>query len=451
MTEHADVVAVGLLQDPGRWVEAERLGPEHLDEPRARSIFSLARQYRERAGGKNSLDLALARSLLEASPNEKARKLLPVVEEYMSLASVTDAEFRDAVQKLLEGRRKKLTKERATEAVEASIDGDDERAREAMRRALLEAEDAEDDRPEDVRSREGILAEVAELRKPPDQSERFDVGFRFLTDRTSFRRGHLTVIGGSVSDGKTMCAKTFAYNAATLSGAHVLFASLEMDKREMRSLFVCHHASTLDPKGVRWARILDKTASPEEMKLYARALKDFEVRSGTDGTEEVGTAGGGSIWLWTPKRRPTMAHFADRVRVMAKEEGLGAAFGDYLELFLPSRRTKEYRHDLTEMAYEAKEMAVEANVWVAMCHQISRAGREAAEKRIPKHYIMRDLGESSGVEKASNSIVWMFSSEDFKAEKMARMGLAKARGGATCITGEEVYFDPALGYLAATG
>jgi replicative DNA helicase len=410
--EHA--IAAGLLQKPGRIVEVEALTPDHFKDAAVRRIFVLARTYREARKGKILLDLPLARSLLERAPatSKKARALLPVVEEYARLAPVSEAEFKDAVASLSVLRRKALTKERATQAVEASLEGDDELARDNFRRGLLEAGDADDDRPEDLRSRGQFEAELLELKKPIVQGESFDPGFTFLTSRTTFRRGQFTVIGGYAKDGKTHVAKTFAYNASELSGARVLFTSLEMDKREMRVLFVCHHASTLDPRGVPYLKILDRTASKTELRLYARAMVDFRVAEGAGDDPDV-----------------------------------GMVVGDYLELFRPTVKTRDYRHDLTEMCYEAKETAREADVWSVMCHQISRAGREAAEKRAPRHYIARDYGESAGIERSVSQLVWVYSDEALKADRQARLGMALVRTGDSLVEGEEIFFDPRNAFM----
>jgi replicative DNA helicase len=99
---------------------------------------------------------------------------------------------------------------------------------------------------------------------------------------------------------------------------------------------------------------------------------------------------------------------------------------DYLELFRPTRRSGEYRHDLTEMAYEFKDAAsAGSGAWVLLLHQINRAGRVDAEKRAPRHYLMRDLKESSGIEAAASSIWWIFTDEVLKSDRQARAGIAR--------------------------
>lgn len=449
--EAEHTLAAGILQRPARIVELEGLVDlEHFTEKLPRGVFQVATRYHRARGGANSLDVALARSLLEQSDSSGARALLPVVEEYARLELITEAEFRDAVGRVRDARRKNLTKARATEALEAALAGDDDKARDLMRRGLLEAGDAEDDRPTDIRSAASFEEELRELKKPATSARRFDIGFRFVTDRAGAGLGRLTVLAGYAKDGKSQWAKTTAYNAMMLSGARALYTSLEMTKPEVRCLIVCAHAATIDPRGVPWASILDKTASRDDRRLYARALLDLKIAEGAgDDPDRVGTKDGGTVIIWCPRQRPTVGHWRERLAILQREQDVNMAVADYLELFRPTRRTGEYRHDLTEMAYEFKDAATAGKgAWVQLLHQINRAGRVDAEKRSPRCYLMRDLKESSGIEAAATSIWWIFTDEVLKSDLQARAGVAANRMGESLIEGTEVHFNPRIGVVA---
>ena len=59
-----------------------------------------------------------------------------------------------------------------------------------------------------------------------------------------------------------------------------------------------------------------------------------------------------------------------------------------------------------------------------------------AEKREPyPHYLMWALGESSGVEKAADTFLWVYTDEKMKNENETNMGIGKARKGKTMIQG----------------
>jgi hypothetical protein len=204
--EAEHTVAAGILQRPARIVELDgMLDLEHFTEKQPRGVYQVAIRYHRNRGGSNSLDVALARSLLEQSENKAARSLLPVVEEYARLQPITEAEFRDAVERVRTARRKLLTKDRATEALEAALSGDDAKARELMRRGLLEAGDADvdGDRPMSLRSSESFDEELRELKKPAAAARSFDIGFGFATQRRAVGRGRLTVLAGYAKDGVT--------------------------------------------------------------------------------------------------------------------------------------------------------------------------------------------------------------------------------------------------------
>jgi len=143
-----------------------------------------------------------------------------------------------------------------------------------------------------------------------------------------------------------------------------------------------------------------------------------------------------------------MDRFTDRVRAMRADIGIDVVVGDYLELIQPTRDLKQYRLNLKDMAEEAKALAREEEVWVIMNHQISRAGRDAAEKRNPPHYLMRDLGESSGIERAADHILWVYTDDDLKDERESKIGIAKARKGRTLLHGTHVYADYAKGFMS---
>jgi hypothetical protein len=130
---------------------------------------------------------------------------------------------------------------------------------------------------------------------------------------------------------------------------------------------------------------------------------------------------------------------------------LGVA--DYLELFRPTRRTGEYRHDLTEMAYEFKDAAAgDDNGPMArgglLLHQINRAGRVDAEKRSPRHYLMRDLKESSGIEAAATLHLVDLHGRGPQERPPGARGDRGEPHGESLIEGTEIHFNPRIGVVA---
>lgn len=453
MSDAEHTIVSGLLQKPSRIADVVALSPEFFVDPEAKKTFALALRYYEKRGRKNAMDMALARSTLERATGPGAPPLLRLVEEYATFAPVTEPEFRDALGTLVVDRQKRLIKDHGSKGLEAVLAGDLGLARQALRAGLLAAEDADpdDDRPADIRG----AAEIEAERRALDTEEvvvggSFDTGFSRLRRAVAFRRRELTIVAGYTADGKTHLAKTIVYNA-NRAGARVLFVALEMERREMRALFVAHHArAAIDPRGVLWADILTGNASRSDRKLYRKALDDFEVKKDGDrDSEKIVTAQGGALHVWAPRKTINMAQLSDRVRAMSEDEGLDAYVVDYLELVQPGRDLGQYRLNVKDMCEQNKALAREQDVWALVNHQISRQGRDAAEKRDDHpHYLLRDLGESSGVERAADTVLWIYSDEDLKEQNEARIGIAKARKGKVLQKGFHVVADFPHGFMA---
>jgi len=447
--EHTVVAAV--LQRSSRLAEVAPLGPEFFEDRLARGLWSFSRGYHRKHGRRNALDLPLARTLLERSSKDVAVELLDLVSDYEGLQPISDAEFRDALASLITDRQRALIRAHGTASLEAVLKGDWRRAKREMRRGLVAVEDAdlEDDSPADIRSAIEVEVERREVDNPPpaEVAGGFDVGFSRITRNVTLRRRELVILGGYASDGKTQFSKALAYNANQRSRARVLFVALEMDKREMKVLFVAQHAATLDRRGVDYRAILDGTESARDKKLYHRALDDFEVKKHEDDLE-IETASGASLHVWAPRKTIDMDQFVGRAQGIAEDDGLDLVVGDYLELIEPSRDFGQYRLNLKHMAEQGKSLAREVDLLVVMNHQISRKGRDDAEKRRPKHYLMRDLGESSGLERAADTILWIYTDDDLKDERESKVGIAKARKGRTLINGFHVMSDFSRGLVA---
>lgn len=447
MTDQEHTLVSGMLQKPSRIELTLKLQQEHFTDKQTQALFLYAHRYRSKRGRGQSPDIPLMKTLLGRSKSKSATQLIEVVEEYAETEPVSDAEFRDALIGVVEARRRSLIKDHGAAALEATLDGEWKDAEKELRHALDAAEDdIDDDQPTDIRSRAEIQRErELILSKPDPKLKSFDVGFPLITNRVSLRRTELTILGGYAADGKTHFSKTLVYNANQRSRARVLFVALEMEKREMIALFLAQHAASIDPRGVRYSAILEGDATTREKKLYLKALEDFEITSHDDGAKvETERA---ALHIWAPRRQITMKNFISRAKAMNQDEGLDIVVADYLELIQPSQKFGQYRLNVKGMCEQAKAMSREEKLWTILNHQISRGGRDAAEKRSPKHYKVRDLGESSGVERAADHVIWVYSDEDLKNDREAKVGIAKARKGKTLISGEYVYADYPKGIM----
>jgi len=441
MIEDEHIILAGVLQEPHRFTDIKRLKAKAFEDKLNRLLFKFIRNYYRGRGDGAAPDLPLTQTLLQRASGKLSQKLLALTEEYEGYAEISKAEFRDALLATARRAKKTKVKKQAVKALEAALDGDFEDATEAMRAGVLAADqDDQDDAREDLRS-EGAIAQERRriLTAPKQKSAGFNIGFPRIMKKVKFRRTELTVLAGYAGDGKTQFSKAIAYNANTLSGANILFVAMEMERAEMVTLFVSQHAASLDSRGVRWTDILDGTATSREKKLYLRALDDFQISE--DDEQSSIESERGSLHIWAPRAQIDMDHFVDRAKAVNADSGLDIVVADYLELIEPAKEFGQYRLNIKGMCEQGKRLAREENLWLILNHQISRSGRDNAEKRQPPHYLLRDLGESSGVERAADHVLWIYSDESFKEEMEARSGIAKARKGSTMINGAHIFAD----------
>jgi replicative DNA helicase len=436
--EDEHIVISGTLQSPSRIADLGRLDSSYFTSVETKALFSLITSYKEKTG--NIIDLALAKYRLERSEKPAAEKLLVVLDEYEDYAQVTDPEFKFSFSNIVDDKKKAMLREGGAAALEEAIDGDWREAQKKFRETVLSVEDAVSlDAPRNVTSIEEVLREKKEVEEPDlDLGTGFDTGFSMISNRLSVRRSELTVLAGYSGDGKSQLSKTMAYNA-NRAGANVLFVALEMEYREMLVLFLCQHAASINPSGLNYRDILDRTLSDRDKKTYFRAIDDFGL-SKTDDTLEAETKGG-KLFIWSPSKEIKMSHLTDRVSALKDEQGLDVVVVDYLELVRPNRDFGQYRLNVKDMVERCKWMAREEQAWVIANHQISRSGRDSAEKRDPKHYLLRDLGESSGVERSADHVFWIYNDADLMEDKEVKIGVSKARKGKVIPYGFHVYAD----------
>lgn len=444
LREAEHVVVAALLQVPGRHAELPALPPEAFSDPQAKTLYKFVTDYRKHSGGRRVVDIPLARARLETSTRPETLALLPVLDGY-DAAPVSDAEFADALATIQHGYATSVLREHSRHALEATLRGDADQARDQMRTALVEAEEtaAHDEPPVDVRAEAAIEQEAGHVSLGADAPDPgFDSGFPMIRGSVSMRRGELVILGGFSGDGKSSMSKTIAYNM-NRAGASVLFVALEMSRREVLTQLVAQHAATMEPRGVPYREILEGTATPEARDLYLRALRDYGRPSVGPGETTTAIAEA-PFHIWAPASA-SMERVLERARALKKRGGLDVLVVDYLELLAPDAGgafQDQYRLQVKRMVERLKSAARELDLLLIVNHQISRAGREASAKRDPEpHYTLGDLGESSGVERAADTVLWIYTDENLKQFKQARVGIAKARKGRTCAHGFVIMAD----------
>lgn len=460
MSEHEQAIVAGLLQDPSRIGDLSGLAPEWFRDEGARALFRLALSYRARTQGRNGLDFALARARLERAGSDRAAALLGTLGEYEALERVTRSEFRDAVREIAQARERHLLREAVSAAADAIEQRDYDAVRRELRQGLLgarSAAEADHDQPQNLMGPSQVEEEIRELDRPEESG--FDVGFPRLQSMLTFRRQSLTILAGFTSDGKSSLAKTWAYRASQ-AGAKVLYVSLEMTRREMRVLVACQHAAVLSPPGVRVREVMDRKVQGEERELYLRAVRDLggspAVESPAVPPDEILERQAKNLWVWCPGGA-SFPEIEDQARALKDSEGLDVLIVDHLGLVnLPRQERGQLRVELKDLCDAFKRLARDLDLWGVGLAQISRKAREAAVSRIERnqdvgYYVLGDVGESAGIDQAADTSVYVFTDDDLKDERVARLGCVKNRGGATLPRGYEILADYPRGNMAEKG
>jgi replicative DNA helicase len=194
------------------------------------------------------------------------------------------------------------------------------------------------------------------------------------------RPGHLVVIGGRPSMGKSSLASTIV-DAQT---APVLFFTMEMTGEEVALRQLSGETGIASDKLARGAldedqfrKVMDASA-----KLRQRPLICVEV-SGI-----------------------TIAQLSTRARRIKRQHGIGLIAIDYLQLMQGSKRNSRVE-DVSEITVGLKALAKELNIPVVALSQLSRKVEERADKR-PQ---LADLRESGSIEQDADEVLLVFREE----------------------------------------
>jgi replicative DNA helicase len=289
-------------------------------------------------------------------------------------------------------------------------------------------------------SAEATLAQFeteAELGKPKGLM----TGLRCFDRRLrGLRPGHVIIVAGRPSMGKTALARQAAFGAASRNpGILFPFFAQEMDRRELdeRNLSQLTYE---DSDGIPYQNMTGDKLSPMDRRRLADLVWKVPKNLIIDDSAVL-----------------TVEHVRRRIWSLKRKGKVGAAFIDYLQIM--QRPASGGRNDaaiLGEMTSSLKRLAREAEIAIVLLSQINR-GVESREDKRPQ---LSDLRESGSIEQDANSVLFTFresyyleraepkesSTEHAKWEEQVellkrRMDVicAKNRGGAVG-SDQQVYF-----------
>lgn len=263
--------------------------------------------------------------------------------------------------------------------------------------------------------------------------------------------GHLIVIGGRPSMGKTALARCIMYGAAERNpGTQFAFECVEMDRDEMSSRSLSFLSARHAGESIAYQDMDGAAMSAEQIQRLAdlnwRLPENFILEDA-------------SIL--------TVGHVRERVRQLKRQGPLGAICIDYLQIMQkPPSNGRNDAAVLGDITMALKNMAGQERVAVVLLSQLSRN----IESRDDKRPTLSDLRESGAIEQDANAVLFPYRpayylersepedtespehttwAEDVERVRYKMMvGCAKWRGGK--IGTDEQYYDPAYDWVRDT-
>lgn len=214
-------------------------------------------------------------------------------------------------------------------------------------------------------------------------------GLRCIDRRLrGLKPGHLVVIGGRPSMGKTALARAAAAGCASRNPHDlVAFFALEMDRRELDERMLSE-LSFLDGDGVPYQDMSGAKLDPmTRLRLREAAWKVPKNLIIDDAS------------------RLTLEHVQRRVWALKRKGNLTVAFVDYLQIMqMPERQGRTDTALIGHITTGLKVLAGEARICIVLLSQLSRE----VERRDDKRPMLSDLRDSGSIEQDANAVLYPF-------------------------------------------
>lgn len=262
--------------------------------------------------------------------------------------------------------------------------------------------------PESV---DAFIAELEERYQQREQAPGVATGYEDLDEKTRFSPGHLVIIGGRASVGKTTAALNMMVNMMQ-AGKKIVFFSLEMARSEIVQNFTAITAA------VGYQAMTKAELSEDELDRIAaaaRVLYDKKCVIYDEGNQ-------------------TIENLTSKIYSAAQKlGGLDAIFIDHIHI-IRGESKKTMRENMVDISAKLKALAKEWSVPVVALAQMNRD----ADKRQDKRPQLSDLKESGSIEQDADTILFVYRDSLYKSEdggsprnKLEMLGETKEDDGST--------------------
>lgn len=209
---------------------------------------------------------------------------------------------------------------------------------------------------------------------------------------TGLHGGEFILVGARPSMGKTAVAVSMAKYAAVQSKKTTAIFSLEMPSVQIGLRLICSDAS------VNMQRVREGSLSDLEFEKIANSLTSLANSPiYIDDTSGISTT-----------------QLRSRCRRLKMEKGLDLIVIDYLQLVQTERHSENRQNEVSEISRNLKSLAMELNVPLIACSQLSRRAANAGENRRP---VLSDLRESGAIEQDADVVIFVHRENYYKRKE----------------------------------
>ena len=226
---------------------------------------------------------------------------------------------------------------------------------------------------------------------------------------TGFQRGHLVLIAGRPSMGKTSIAMNIVHVKSVRERIPTAVFSLEQSREELVTRMICGEAS-VDSQRLRRGRL--RKGDLESLEIAMNEIKGAPLY--------IDDTGGISI-----------KELRAKARMMRARHGVEMIVVDYLQLMTTGFRKGQNREqEVAQISGALKALAKELEIPVVALSQLSRA----VEMRDDKRPRLSDLRESGALEQDSDVVIFLYRPEKYWEDDDTLRGcaeiiIAKQRNG----------------------
>lgn len=212
---------------------------------------------------------------------------------------------------------------------------------------------------------------------------------------TGLHGGEFVLVGARPSMGKTAVAINMAMHASVVGKKHTAIFSMEMPAEQIGMRLICSKAS------INMQRVRDGSLSDAEWIALGDSLNQLST----------------SPMYIDDSSGLSPSQLRSRCRRLKLEKGLDLIVLDYLQLLhSDNKRTENRQNEVSEISRQLKILAMELNVPIVACSQLSRRAAKSTDSHRP---VLSDLRESGAIEQDADVVILVHRENYYKMKTEA--------------------------------